>query len=162
MTKKIKVVFVGEPSEDGGGPLQEMFTLLINHMARFSGLFEGREGHIVPAHNFSRLNAGEFFLAGKIIATSIVHGGRAPHCFSQTFMEYVIHGKVISKPDPKDIPDYEIQQKVMKVKLIWKYYKEYSGMLVIRKPYKLAKQTALKKLYFIYFHLVLVSNKKWK
>lgn len=79
VTRKIKVVFVGEPCEDDGGPLQEMFTLLMNHIARFSGLFEGRDSHIVPAHNLSLLNAGEYILAGKIIATSIVHGCRAPH-----------------------------------------------------------------------------------
>ena len=116
LTKKIKVIFVGEPCEDDGGPLQELFTLLLNHIATFSGLFEGREGHLIPAHNLSRLNAGEYYIAGKIIATSLVHGGRAPHCFSVTVVEYIFHGKVVSKPDPKDIPDYEIQQRIIKVK----------------------------------------------
>ena len=110
VTRKIKVV-----CEDDGGPLQEMFTLLMNHIARFSDLFEGRDGHIVPAHNLSLLNAGEYFFAGKIIATSIVHGCRAPHYFSKTFIEYIICGKVTSKPNPMDIPDYEMQQKVLKV-----------------------------------------------
>ncbi len=115
VTKNIKVVFVGEPSVDDGGPLQEMFTLLLNHIARFSGLFEGRDGHVIPAHNLSRLNTGEYYIAGKIIATSLVHGCRAPHCFSQSIVEYIMNGKIISQPDPKVIPDYEIQQKVIKV-----------------------------------------------
>ena len=91
-----------------------MFTLLIHHIP-LCGLFEGREGHYIPVHNTSRLNSREYYTAGKMIATALVHGGRAPHCFSVSFAEYIVYGKVKSDPDPKDIPDYAIQEKLVKV-----------------------------------------------
>ena len=79
------------------------------------GLFEGREGHYILVHNTSRLNSGEYYTMGKMIATAIVHGGCAPHCFSVSFSEYIVYGKVKSIPDSKDIPDHSVQEKILKV-----------------------------------------------
>ena len=75
-----------------------MFTLLINHIARFSSLFKGRKGHIVSAYNLSHLNAREYYLAGKIIATSSVYGCGAPYCFSQTVAEYIFMARLFLNP----------------------------------------------------------------
>ena len=122
VTKHIKVIFVGKPCEDFGGPLLEMFTLLIHHIPR-SGLFERREGHYIP----SCLNSRDYYVAGKMLATALVHGGRAPHCFSVSFAEYLIHGKVQLSPDPKDTPDYPIQEKILKVRMFIRWYTLYYG-----------------------------------
>ena len=121
VTKHIKVIFVSEPCEDFGGPLLEMFTSLIHHIPR-CGLFEGREGHYIPVHNTSRLNNGDYYVAGKMIATALVHDGRAPHCFSVSFAEYLIYGKVQSSPDPKDIPDFALQEKILKVRMFIRWF----------------------------------------
>ena len=117
VSKHIKVIFVGEPCEDFGGPLLEMFTLLI-HYIPLCGLFEGREGHYIPVHNTSRLNNGEYYTTGKMIATALVHGGRAPHCFSTSFAEYIVYGQVKTNPDPQDIPDFVVKEKILKVRIL--------------------------------------------
>ena len=61
VAKHIKVIFVGEPCEDFGGPLLEMFTMMMHHIP-LCGLFEGRDGHFIPVHNTSRLNSGEYYI----------------------------------------------------------------------------------------------------
>ena len=57
-----------------------------------------------------------------MIATALVHGGRAPHCFSLSFAEYLIYGKVQSSPDPKDIPDFALQEKILKVCMFIRWF----------------------------------------
>lgn len=41
VSKQIKVIFIGEPCEDAGGPMREFFTLLMQEVALKSGLLEG-------------------------------------------------------------------------------------------------------------------------
>ena len=43
----------------------------------------------------------EHCLAGKVVATSIIHGGRAPNCYSRAFAEKVGF-EVTTQPDPSD------------------------------------------------------------
>ena len=63
-----------------------------------------------------------------MIATALVHGNRAPHCFSVSFAEYIVYGKVKSNPDPKDIPDHAIQEKILKVHKIY-----HGGLLTFQR-----------------------------
>ena len=114
VTREISVVFLGEPAEDYGGPLREFFTLLVHQIPR-TGLFEGRPNHYIPTHDTTRVMDGEYYLAGKMIAASIVHGGRAPNCFSKAFAEKVVLGEVKTEPNPMDVPDPDIRSKIMKV-----------------------------------------------
>jgi hypothetical protein len=108
------MVFLGEPAEDYGGPLREFFTLLMHHIPH-TGLFEGKPHHYIPTHDTTRMMEREYCLAGKMIATSIVHGGRAPNCLSRAFAEVVVFGEVTTQPDPSDVPDPDIRTKIMKV-----------------------------------------------
>ena len=115
VSKKIKVVFVGEPSEDEGGPLREFFTLLLQEMIIHSGMFEGEQGHAIPVHNTLALTDGKYFIVGKMIATSLIHGGRAPHCFSRAFSELLVYGQVKSEVDYEEVPDRQVRDKLKKV-----------------------------------------------
>ncbi len=45
---------------------------------KYSGLFTGWPHNVVPVHNVEALEKNEF---GKIIATSLIHGGQPPVCF---------------------------------------------------------------------------------
>ena len=87
----------------------------MHEMVVKSGLFEGAEGHAIPAHNTIALLAGDFRICGMMIATAICHGGRAPHCFSQSFAEYVVYGKLLSPVNCREIPDADIREKMQKV-----------------------------------------------
>lgn len=80
-----------------------------------SGLFEGRQGHCIPTRDTSRLNNREYFLAGKIVAMSIVHGGRAPNSFSRVYVEKMRFGEVFSHLSPNHVPDPDVRNKILKV-----------------------------------------------
>ena len=115
--RQMKVVFVGEPCEHAGGPLREFFTLLVQEMVTHSGIFEGEDGHVVPVHNTIALTNGDYYIVGKMIATSLVHGGRAPHCFARAFAELLVYGKVKSEVDYEEVPDQEVRDKLRKVRI---------------------------------------------
>ena len=115
VAKPIKVVFVGEPSEDASGPMREFFTLLMQHMITSSGLFEESPGGAVLAHNSLALQQMDFEIVGKMIASSICHGGPAPHCFSCALAEMIVYGRVQSDTSIEDIPDQSVRDSLQKV-----------------------------------------------
>ncbi len=57
-----KVVFVGEPCVDQGGPLREFFTLTMREMVTKSGLFEGAPEN---AHDALALQRNNYEIAGS-------------------------------------------------------------------------------------------------
>ena len=75
------VVFEGEVGSDAGGPSREFFYLALTcctgEIEGGSILFTGQANHLVPVHDWDLLEDGNFFLVGKMLAHSLIHGGVA-------------------------------------------------------------------------------------
>ena len=113
--KYLKVTFVGEPGVDDGGPLREFFHLLISTVSQDNNLFSGPDGNRAPKINMVELEKNTFYHVGTMIAMSLVHGGPGPHFFTPAVADYIIYGMSKVKATPSDVPDKEIQQKLIQV-----------------------------------------------
>ena len=71
-SKMLKVVFIGEPSVDDGGPRREFLQLLMRDAFATSGLFAGWPQHIVPLHNVQAVANNMFYVTGKMMAACLV------------------------------------------------------------------------------------------
>ncbi|XP_051774828.1 G2/M phase-specific E3 ubiquitin-protein ligase-like [Erpetoichthys calabaricus] len=56
----------------------------------------------------------EYYIIGRIIAASLVHGGPAPHFFSRHFLEYIC-GKTDVSPSIQDVTDPDIQNVLQEI-----------------------------------------------
>ena len=117
-SKILKVVFVGEPSVDEGGPRREFFQLALKEIFAHSGLFSGWPFNVLPLHNVEAVASNRFYVIGKFIATCLVQGGQPPACFATPAAEYLTYGEVKCDPSLADIPDALVQEKLLKVN-IW-------------------------------------------
>ena len=115
VSKLLKVVFVGEPSVDEGGPRREFFQLIIKELFSYFGLFIGWPQNVVPVHNVEALAKNEYYVIGKIIATCLVHGGQPPVCFSAAVADYMVYNEVKGNPCISDVHDYSVRNKLKKV-----------------------------------------------
>ena len=52
-------------------------------------LFEGEEGHIIPVHSVDALSSGCFYIAGQMIAHSVLHGGVGIVGMSKAVSRYI-------------------------------------------------------------------------
>ena len=77
--KYVRVLFVGEPAVDDGGPLREFLHLLMGEIAANNSLFCGQEDCRVPLLNMVGLEKLTFKHIGEMMAVSIIHGGPAPN-----------------------------------------------------------------------------------
>ena len=84
----LQIRLVGKPAIDAGGPSCEFFALFHKELAQ--KLFERCEGHKVFTINIDACRKQHFETIGRIMAMSIVHGGRAPHFFTRSVV-YRIH-----------------------------------------------------------------------
>ncbi|XP_024864663.1 uncharacterized protein LOC108243755 [Kryptolebias marmoratus] len=95
-----------EEGLDTGGPRREFLTLLMA-ILRTRPIFAGPpESHYIVC-NSRAARVDEYFLAGKIIAVSIVHGGPAPHFLSKNLVNYMIGNSSFSAT-VEDVADEEI------------------------------------------------------
>ncbi|XP_076616603.1 G2/M phase-specific E3 ubiquitin-protein ligase-like [Chaetodon auriga] len=95
-----------EEGLDTGGPTREFLTLLINRL-RHRPIFDGPLQSRYLVYNATAVREAEYFLAGKMIAVSIVHGGPAPHFLSKDFVNHIV-GKPGFSATVDDITDEEI------------------------------------------------------
>ncbi|XP_078332486.1 uncharacterized protein LOC111101652 isoform X3 [Crassostrea virginica] len=83
--KKPKVEFIGEEGIDCGGLLREFFSLLFKDGEEFEG------------NNFSvnskLLDQKRYILAGKAVATSILHGHPGPRRLNKYVVDYILTGE---------------------------------------------------------------------
>ncbi|XP_039626134.1 G2/M phase-specific E3 ubiquitin-protein ligase-like [Polypterus senegalus] len=56
----------------------------------------------------------EYYIIGRVIAVSLVHGGPAPHFFSRHFVEYIC-GKTDVSPSIEDVTDPDIQNVLQEI-----------------------------------------------
>lgn len=67
LTKHLRVTFVGEPTVDAGGPLRELFHLLLMSMAQNNRLFCGALTARIPNHNITELQRRTYFYVGVFL-----------------------------------------------------------------------------------------------
>ncbi|XP_038130567.1 G2/M phase-specific E3 ubiquitin-protein ligase-like [Cyprinodon tularosa] len=79
---------VFEEGLDTGGPKREFLSLLMKHL-KDRPIFDGPEGHRFLVYNANAVREDEYFLAGKMIAVSVVHGGPGPHFLSEDLVHYL-------------------------------------------------------------------------
>ena len=70
-----------EGAVDWGGPMREFFTLVLQYI-HDSNLLCGPENRKYLSFNFKLLEDNDYYIAGLIVAMSLVHGGPAPHFLS--------------------------------------------------------------------------------
>ncbi len=116
-SKMLKIIFLGEAAIDDGGPRREFFQLLLNDIAKRSGLFIGWPDHVVPLHNVEALGHNKFYVVGKMLAISIIQGGQPPVYFSSPVADFMVYDRVNSSVDIEDIPDFQVRQELYKVYL---------------------------------------------
>ena len=109
------MTFVGEPAVDEGGPLREFFHLLTTDIAKRNMLFCGDESKRVCtlSHLITELEKRTYYVVGKALALSIMHGGPAPGFLARSVFDYIAYGSTQARPD--DVPDKAVRDSLMKV-----------------------------------------------
>ena len=74
------VTFIGEPTQDAGGPTREFFRLVLK-MSQDGNLFAGPPGARTLVHNILALQRNEFHVVSHAITLSLIYGGGAPYFF---------------------------------------------------------------------------------
>ena len=110
---KISVKFTddvgnSEGAVDMGGPMKELFTLVIQWMLT-SQLFCGPEHHKFLSFQSMCLEGNDYYFAGMLIAMSLVHGGSGPQCFAHNMFEALIRDPDKIPITIEDVYDMELQ-----------------------------------------------------
>ncbi|XP_051788430.1 G2/M phase-specific E3 ubiquitin-protein ligase-like [Erpetoichthys calabaricus] len=104
---------VFEDGIDTGGPRREFLTLLMNHL-KDRPIFDGPTGQRYLVYNANALREDEYFLAGKMIAVSVVHGGSGPHFLSEDLVLYLA-GQPSFNATVNDVTEEEIKKALQEV-----------------------------------------------
>ncbi|XP_063355269.1 G2/M phase-specific E3 ubiquitin-protein ligase-like [Pelmatolapia mariae] len=91
---------------DTGGPRREFLTLLMGSL-RNRPIFDGPPESRYLVYNSRAARQDEYFLAGKMIAVSIVHGGPAPHFLSKNLVNHITGNQSFSAT-VEDVQDEEV------------------------------------------------------
>nr|XP_023695653.1 G2/M phase-specific E3 ubiquitin-protein ligase-like isoform X2 [Paramormyrops kingsleyae] len=78
-----------EDGMDNGGPKREFLTLLMKCL-RSRRIFDGPEDSKFLTFDSAAAREDEYFLAGRMIASSVVHGGPGPAFLSKTLYQHLI------------------------------------------------------------------------
>ncbi|RVE73096.1 hypothetical protein OJAV_G00046220 [Oryzias javanicus] len=105
---------VHEEAVDLGGPRREFLRLLIEALPQ-SQMFEGQDGRMNLALDSAALREDRYFIAGRAIAVSLVHGGPPAGFLSPTLFASLVHGPECSKPTLEDVADRDLQAKIKKI-----------------------------------------------
>ena len=99
---------VSEGAVDLGGPMREFFTLCLQYLHN-SLLFCGLENHKFLSFQSRCLEDDDYFIAGTIIAMSIVHGGPAPQFLSPLMFDALVNDMSKVVVSVQDVYDAELQ-----------------------------------------------------
>lgn len=89
-----------------------IFRLFLSEMAQISGMFQGWPDCLSPVSNSQAVADKMFSTCGKVLASMIVQGCQAPHCFSTPVADFIFYGEVHCPENLEYIPDREIQEKL--------------------------------------------------
>ncbi|XP_023809905.1 G2/M phase-specific E3 ubiquitin-protein ligase-like [Oryzias latipes] len=95
-----------EEGIDTGGPKREFLSLLMKELKK-RPIFDGPMESRYLVYNSTAILEDEYYLAGKMIAVSIVHGGPGPNFLSKNLISY-ISGQDSFKASVGEITDEEI------------------------------------------------------
>ena len=122
--KPLKITFEGEPAIDGGGPKREYSTLVLRQLlspSASSRLFEGRGNVFLPMHNSDALRSNLYKVAGRIVATFIIHAGPGFPIFPRGLHIYLQNQKtndVVDHISEEDVVNPDCVDALSKVTLI--------------------------------------------
>eukprot|EP00112_Aurelia_sp_Birch-Aquarium-sp1_P001675 Seg1181.6 transcript_id=Seg1181.6/GoldUCD/mRNA.D3Y31 product="G2/M phase-specific E3 ubiquitin-protein ligase" protein_id=Seg1181.6/GoldUCD/D3Y31 len=95
---------------DLGGPRRELLTLLLQHL-RNSSIFVGEEA----SKSLTSLAENDYFLAGRVIAMSLVHGAAAPKFFSSVLYEALFKDSRHIYVSVDAVPDRGVKEALTKL-----------------------------------------------
>ncbi|XP_028259851.1 uncharacterized protein LOC114434702 [Parambassis ranga] len=101
-----------EEGVDLGGPRREFLRLLMESIAT-SPMFEGKENSKNFALDSTALREDWYYIAGRAMAISLVHGGPPPNFLSPVVFSLLVD--ISANPVLEDIADADLLEKVKKV-----------------------------------------------
>ncbi|XP_034065966.1 G2/M phase-specific E3 ubiquitin-protein ligase-like [Gymnodraco acuticeps] len=104
-----------EEGIDAGGPRREFLTLLMSFL-QSRPIFEGPPQSRYLVYNAAAIREDEYFMAGKMIAVSIVHGGPGPHFLSRDLVNHIA-GQPGFCAHVTDVTDDEIGRALSEIEL---------------------------------------------
>nr|XP_024659365.1 G2/M phase-specific E3 ubiquitin-protein ligase-like [Maylandia zebra] len=102
-----------EEGLDAGGPKREFLSLLMKHM-KDRPIFDGPKGRRFLVYNAKAVREDEYYLAGKMIAVSVVHGGPGPHFLSEELVHYLA-GQTSVKATVASVTDDDIGKALQEI-----------------------------------------------
>ena len=96
-----------EGAIDWGGPMREFFTLILQYI-HDSQLMCGPGNSRFLSYNVKCLEDHDYFVAGLMIAMSLVHGGLAPHFLSPVMFQALLSDQPLTVP-LHDVYDHELK-----------------------------------------------------
>ena len=98
---------ISEGAIDWGGPMREFFTLILQYI-HDSQLMCGPERSRFLSYNVKCLQDNDYFVAGLMIAMSLVHGGLAPHFLSPVMFQALLSDQPFTV-SLQDVYDHELK-----------------------------------------------------
>nr|XP_021328571.1 G2/M phase-specific E3 ubiquitin-protein ligase-like isoform X1 [Danio rerio] len=102
-----------EDAVDTGGPKREFLTLLMDCL-KARRIFDGPENGRFLTFNNAAVREDEYFLAGRMIAVSIVHGGPGPRFLSNMLYDYLI-GRTDINGTVEDVTDETMKAALIEI-----------------------------------------------
>ncbi|XP_041833621.1 uncharacterized protein LOC121634773 [Melanotaenia boesemani] len=100
-----------EEAVDLGGPRREFLRLLMEALPQ-SSMFEGDEGKMNLAFDSTAMREDKYFIAGRAIAVSLVHGGPPAGFLSPTLFSCLVDSPELAKPVLEDVADRDVREKI--------------------------------------------------
>ena len=107
--KPIRIVFIGEPVFDAGGPLRKFFTLYFDAAAR--NIMQGTSNSFTLLHDVKKLNNGDFERFGLLIALALIYDCPGPRNMQESLV-CALFDQPIDDGNIEDIPDFDIEAKL--------------------------------------------------
>ncbi|KAG9272315.1 G2/M phase-specific E3 ubiquitin-protein ligase-like [Astyanax mexicanus] len=107
---------VSEGAVDNGGPTREFFRLCLQEIKDNSGMFIGPPNMKTLACNSKATRSNWYFMAGQVMAMSVVHGGQSPAFLSPALFNSLLRGPDEVKVSISDVPDVETREKLQMIK----------------------------------------------
>ena len=118
-TLPLRIIFVGEPAADQGGPKREFSRLALSSSIADPSLFTGPGSCKVPVHNTTALLQKHYKLVGFLISMSLVQGGPGPLCFPSWVFDYLAYGFESVQVGVEDVLTDSVKNFLQKVATIY-------------------------------------------
>ncbi|XP_071959901.1 G2/M phase-specific E3 ubiquitin-protein ligase-like [Antedon mediterranea] len=109
----LNVEFSAEGAVDLGGPTREFLTLCMKSMQE-GRCFIGDEKLLT--RDAEAIAAQDYLLCGRIIATSLVHGGPGPHFIAPILFEAIVNGPEKVHVPLEALPPSEVKESLLQLK----------------------------------------------